>query len=629
MTKRPESVGSAREARIGSRRKESVSPFYSLHALGLPAVIWFPQVELRAIAAGAMAWGGVALWRELTRCHLDGQVLESSMALAGYSHVTTTLGGQIASTNEYFTEMTGYSEDEVRGSKADMLMAPRYDAEFIDGFWALLYKQSSWEGELWCRCKDGQEFPARVCVSLIRDSAGEARGYLFVGSDLGEDKRREHELWHSDRHDVLTGLPNRQRVHDLLEYHLPRFYASPNRRARLDMAIVDIDGFQMVNNGLGVEAGDRLLKALAARLRQSAQIDLLGRLGGDEFLVATQSWRESHDGWVACIRGIFTSPFTVYGQEVSLSVSMGTCQAPADGERTDNGSLLLQRMEMALDRAKLSGGNTDRRYSSYLDAINPDSLQLVQLLRQAIHHRNGLTLHYQTQHNSQDGALVGIEALLRWEQKDRGMISPADFIPLAERHGMMEDLGRWVINEAARQIRAWRDQGIEVPTVWVNVSAIQIYQGGLEAALDAAMNEHGIEPAAIGLEMTESLLLDDRAGCIVERLQAFQDRGFLLAIDDFGTGHSSLGYLREFPLNKVKLDRIFIASLPDDMTNAAIVRSVLEIASGLGLDVVAEGVETEMQLAYLRQQGCDAIQGFYFSRPVPAQRLFCLKAEEK
>jgi diguanylate cyclase (GGDEF)-like protein/PAS domain S-box-containing protein len=596
----------------------SLKPLYAAPAL--PAMIWLPHPELRFIASGILAWGAVQLWQEITRQRMRSKMIRDSMSLAGYCVVLTQEDGTISSVNAFFTVMTGFSEKSVKHKKTEALIAPRYGRVFLDEFWKTLKEKEYWEGELWCRREGGREFPAWIRTKALYDQKNNFSGYLIVGYDLEEKKTREQQLWYTGHHDQLTGLPNRQRIHDLLTFHIPRLFAARDKRLSMDLAVIDIDGFQMVNNSLGVEAGDRLLVAVAVRLRSSERIDLVGRLGGDEFLIGTQGQRESHDIWVSEVRQLFKAPFLIFGHSVRLSVSIGSCQAPTDGEKGDNGALLLQRMELALTRAKLSGSNTDRRFSRCLDAVDAESMQLVQALRSVIDAKEGMALHYQTQHDTQTGNVVGLEALLRWHHAERGMVAPGDFIPLAERYGMMEELGQWVIYEAVSQIKQWRDAGFDVPIVWINVSAIQVYQGSLEITLKQAITEHDIPPQMLGLEMTESLLLDDRAGSMSKRLRALREQGFAIAIDDFGTGHSSLSYLRDFPLNKVKLDRAFIQSLPDDKTNATIVQSVLNIANQLMLQVVAEGVETEQQLVFLQEQGCHIIQGFYFSRPLPADQ---------
>ncbi|WP_156085508.1 putative bifunctional diguanylate cyclase/phosphodiesterase, partial [Billgrantia saliphila] len=299
-----------------------------------------------------------------------------------------------------------------------------------------------------------------------------------------------------------------------------------------------------------------------------------------------------------------------------LGLSIGSCRAPEDGQ--DSG-VLFQRLESALYSAKRHGRNVSQRFRPALDVQNSPHMTLVYGLRDALANGDQLELHYQTQHRISDGAVVGMEALLRWRHPEHGMVSPGDFIPLAERHGLMGPLGNWVIDEALAQMSRWRELGMPTLPVWINISAIQMFQGELESALSAGLARHSIAPVQLGLELTESVLLDERAGDIVPRLEALRARGHRIAIDDFGMGYSSLSYLKNLPLDKLKLDRAFIRSLPDDAADAAIVSAVLAMARGLGLDVVAEGVETQGQLDFLQQAGCRLVQGFLYARPGPAE----------
>lgn len=613
MRKKP---SKAREvSSLLKRPRESLLALYVASAAAVPGVVLFTTPGGKALAVSALAWCGARFWYEGRRRKDYHRVLKASMALARYSLIITGVDGRIIFANACFTKATGLSEEAVIDADLEQLASSRYSPEEISLFWEALTQKGTWEGELWCRRKNKCPVLAGIKVESIKGRGGTPLGYAVAA--YAPASNPGGLAWHSDRHDALTGLPNRQYLHEMLSARLPEFHADHGRSMCLDMATIDIDGFQMVNSGLGTKAGDDLLMAVGQRLRQSSKVDFLGRLGSDEFLVACKNEPDGHAGWVASLRDCLSAPFEVLETTVSLSVSIGSCQAPCDNIENSDGSVLLQHMEMALARAKLSGGNTDRRYLAHLDAVDVSSLRLVQLLRMAIDAGKGLYMHYQGQHDSVTGELIGLEALLRWEHGEDGLVSPADFIPLAERNGLMEDLGKWVIDEAARQISAWQKAGLSTPTVWINVSAIQFYQSSFEKALIHAVELHGIPPAALGLELTESLLIDDRANGIVKRLGSLRERGFAIAIDDFGTGHSSLGYLRDFPLDKLKLDRVFIQSLPADLTNAVIVKSVLEMADHLALEVVAEGVENAEQVKFLSGLGCRVIQGFYFSRPAP------------
>ncbi|MCP1367069.1 bifunctional diguanylate cyclase/phosphodiesterase, partial [Halomonas sp. BBD48] len=366
------------------------------------------------------------------------------------------------------------------------------------------------------------------------------------------------------------------------------------------------------NDGLGVDNGDRLLARFGQRLAAFVAGGVVGRLGGDEFMVIRTTTFDDHEKWIASLREHLSEPFELNGNSLRLGLTIGSCRAPEDGG--DSG-VLFQRLESALYSAKRHGRNHDRRFRPSLEVAGDRQLALVNELRRALAQGGQLELFYQTQHRLVDGALVGMEALLRWRHPEQGMISPADFIPLAERHGLMTALGNWVIERAVAQQASWRASGMPRVPIWVNISALQLIQGDLESRLAAALAQHKVPASMLGLELTESVLLDERAGDISPRLEALRHQGHQIAIDDFGTGYSSMAYLKRLPVDKLKLDRAFIQALPDDRADAAIVVAVLAMARGLHLDVVAEGVETQAQCDFLIEHGCPLTQGFLFARP--------------
>jgi len=521
---------------------------------------------------------------------------------------------RIQAVNPAFTRITGYTEGEVRGLNAANLAAARHDTAFFKRFWQTLQNKGRWEGEIWNRRKQGDEYPEWLRIKAVTDHRGRITHYVGTFTDISVHKAREQDLRRIGFEDPLTGLPNRRRLHDLMTSRLRHLRAGES----LDMAIIDIDGFKAVNDSLGVEQGDRLLTRFAQRLARYVAGGVVGRLGGDEFLVIRTTTFDDHENWVEGLRQHLGEPFEVDSKTMRLGVSIGSCRAPEDGK--DSG-VLFQRLESALYTAKRHGRNVSQRFRPALDVSNAPHMALVSSLRDALATGNQLELYYQTQHRIQDGAVVALEALLRWRHPEHGMVSPGDFIPLAERHGLMGPLGNWVVDEALAQMARWREQGLPELPVWINISAIQMFQGELETALATALARHNIQPALLGLELTESVLLDERAGDIVPRLEALRAKGHRIAIDDFGMGYSSLSYLKHLPLDKLKLDRAFISSLPGDAADAAIVGAVLAMARGLGLAVVAEGVETQGQLDFLQQAGCELVQGFLYARPVPAAAI--------
>ncbi|KAA0013194.1 EAL domain-containing protein [Billgrantia pellis] len=580
----------------------------------LTACIWLPSPALRMVAIGVVALGIVDVWRQVRRDREHADLMQQALMLSEEGVQITDADNHILAVNPAFTRITGFTEEEVRGLNATNLAAARHDTAFFKRFWQTLQSKGRWEGEIWNRRKQGDEFPEWLRIKAITDSRGRITHYVGTFTDISVHKAREQDLRRIGFEDPLTGLPNRRRLHDLMTSRLRHLRAGES----LDMAIIDIDGFKSVNDSLGVEQGDRLLARFGQRLARHIAGGVVGRLGGDEFLAIRTTTFDDHENWVAGLRQHMGEPFELGNKPLRLGLSIGSCRAPEDGKES---GVLFQRLESALYSAKRHGRNVSQRFRPALDVQNSPHMTLVYGLRDALANGDQLELHYQTQHRISDGAVVGMEALLRWRHPEYGMVSPGDFIPLAERHGLMGPLGNWVVDETLAQMARWRELGMPALPVWINISAIQMFQGELETALSAGLARHGIAPAQLGLELTESVLLDERAGDIVPRLEALRARGHRIAIDDFGMGYSSLSYLKNLPLDKLKLDRAFIRSLPDDPADAAIVSAVLAMARGLGLDVVAEGVETQGQLDFLQQAGCRLVQGFLYARPGPAAAI--------
>ncbi|GHE22639.1 putative bifunctional diguanylate cyclase/phosphodiesterase [Halomonas urumqiensis] len=581
---------------------------------GLSAAVWLPFAWLRLAATLLMVLGLYDAWRQVRQEHQRARLGQDALALSEDGVIITDAANRIQAVNPAFTRITGYSAEEVRGRNATTLAAPRHDKAFFDRYWQALKSTGRWEGEIWNRRKHGDEYPEWLRVRAVADATGKVSHHVCLFTDISMHKARERDLRRIGFEDPLTGLPNRRRLQDLLESRLRHLRAGES----LDLAMIDIDGFKAINDGLGVEMGDRLLGRFGQRLAQHVAGGVVGRLGGDLFMVIRTTTFEDHDTWVAGLRSHLGEPFELPGNSLRLGLTIGSCRALEDGREA---SVLFQRLESALYSAKRHGRNHSQRFRPALDVQDSPQLGLVNELRNALATGTQLELHYQGQHRLVDGALVGREALLRWHHPRDGMISPADFIPIAERHGLMASLGNWVIDEALAQQGRWRQLGMPDVPVWINVSALQMFQGELESALAAGLARHQVPASQLGLEITESVLLDERAGDISPRLEALRQLGHPVAIDDFGTGYSSLGYLKKLPLDKLKLDRAFIKALPDDLADAAIVNAVLSMADGLGLEVIAEGVETEAQRDFLIAAGCTLVQGFLYARPESAERL--------
>ncbi|WP_433924503.1 putative bifunctional diguanylate cyclase/phosphodiesterase [Vreelandella sp. 21] len=589
-------------------------PLVWVALIALPACVWVPDSALRMVAASLVAFGMWDAWNQIRQQHLRLRLSQDAIGLASDAIVISDVHNRVLTVNPAFTQITGFESQEMIGRKLETLAAQRHDKAFYQTFWSTLKATGRWEGEMWNRRKHGDEYPEWLKVRAVTDKRGKITHFISLFTDISSQKARERDLRRIGYEDPLTGLPNRRRLHDLMSSRLRHLRAGES----LDMALIDIDGLKSVNDSLGVEQGDRLLARFAQRLTGYMAGSAVGRLGGDEFMVIRTTTFDDHDQWVATLREHMSRPFEIKDQSLRLGLTIGSCRAPEDG--SDSG-VLFQRLESALYSAKRLGRNLSQRFRPALDKQDNPQLALVSDLRAALISGDQLELHYQTQHHPGTGDLVGMEALLRWRHPEDGMISPGDFIPLAERHGLMAELGSWVIEKACAQQAHWQYSGMPKVTVWVNISALQLFQGDLETLLSSCLERYQLKTSQIGLELTESVLLDERAGDMGPRLQALRNQGYAIAIDDFGTGYSSLGYLKRLPVDKIKLDRAFIRELPHDQADAAIVTAVLAMAEGMGLEVVAEGVETQAQCQFLINAGCTSVQGFYFARPLPAAEL--------
>lgn len=589
-------------------------PLVWVALMALPACVWLPDAMLRLVAASLVICGLWDAWHQVRQQRLRYRLSQGAISLASDAIVISDVQNRVMAVNPAFTEITGYESHEIIGRKLETLAAPRHDKAFYQTFWSTLKATGRWEGEMWNRRKHGDEYPEWLKMRAVTDKQGNVTHFISLFTDISAQKAREHDLRRIGYEDPLTGLPNRRRLHDLMASRLRHLRAGES----LDIALVDIDGLKSVNDSLGVEQGDRLLARFAQRLAGYVAGSVVGRLGGDEFMVIRTTTFDDHDTWIASLREHMGRPFEIRDQLLRLGLTIGSCRAPEDGR--DSG-VLFQRLESALYSAKRLGRNHNLRFRPALDKQDNPQLALVSDLRAALISGDQLELHYQTQHHPSTGDLLGMEALLRWRHTQNGMISPGDFIPLAERHGLMAELGSWVIEKACAQQSHWQNSGMPKLTIWVNISALQLFQGDLETQLATCLKRYQLKPSQIGLELTESVLIDERAGDMGPRLKALSEQGYAIAIDDFGTGYSSLGYLKRLPVDKIKLDRAFIRELPDSKADAAIVKAVLEMAEGMGLEVVAEGVETQEQCQFLVNAGCSIVQGFYFARPLPAAEL--------
>ncbi|WP_176693151.1 putative bifunctional diguanylate cyclase/phosphodiesterase [Arenimonas terrae] len=520
------------------------------------------------------------------------------------------------SVNPAFSRITGYSEEEVIGQNSRLLDSSQHSAEFYRRVRDVLERTGHWAGEMWQRRKDGEEFLGWIEMSEVRDAMGLRSHFVAVVNDITDKKRAEQELRYLANYDTLTGLPNRA----LLSERLGRAIVRARRQeTRVAVLFLDLDRFKDINDSLGHAAGDRLLKAAATRLQATVGAsDTVARLGGDEFTVVLEDV-ESIPAVERMAREILTAfsmPLEVDERhDVSITPSLGISLYPDHAlVPTD----LLKFADTAMYQAKAEGRNTYQIYNETMDAESRRRATVLASLRKALD-RGEFRLVYQPRMALADGRITGVESLLRWHSAELGEIPPTVFIPLAEESGLILQIGDWVLSEALQTLKRWRSHGLNEISIGVNVSVLQLLRGNLPEQLRNLIHELGVPANRIELEVTESMVMQN-AEQTTTVLNELRKLGVTLAIDDFGTGYSSLVYLKRLPIDTLKIDKEFIGDLTRDPDDEAITATVITMGHSLGLNVIAEGVESEQQLSYLREQGCDEIQGFWLSPPLDAHR---------
>ncbi len=556
---------------------------------------------------------GSALWSPEEALRIDAAILASIRDAV----IVTDMALKILAVNPAFTEITGYGEDEVLGKSPRILRSGRHGREFYQAMWASLLESGHWQGEIWNRRKNGEIYSERLTLNAVRNEQGNPAYYVGVATDLSQLKLNEERLRHLVHYDPLTGLPNRLLLEARLQHTLERASREENRAAVL---VVDLDQFKIINDSLGHAAGDDLLVAVTHRLRTMLrEEDTLSRLAGDQFVLVLEALHDYQEPEILArrIQASLEAPFILPGGDKAyVRASVGISVYPQDGVTAQ---ALLIGADSAVHRAKERGGKQFCYYTSEFNVQARTILALEDALRRALEQEE-FVLYYQPKIDLRSGRIAGAEALLRWQRPGCGLVPPLEFIPAAEKNGLIESIGAWAIREACRQMRVWREAGLADIKVAVNVSARQFRGGGLEEVIVKALARYGVEPRHLMLELTESMLVDEPEDAVA-RMTALKRLGVRLSLDDFGTGYSSLAYLSRFPIDQMKIDRSFVNDIVTDPGAATIATSVIALAHRMRLGVVAEGVETEAQAGYLRQNGCDEIQGYFFSKPVPAEEF--------
>ena len=527
---------------------------------------------------------------------------------------------RILMVNRAFTRLTGYSEADVLGQKPSLLNSGRTSQECYAAMWSDLNTVGYWQGELLDRRKNGEIFSVLSSINAVKDNTGSVTNYVSVFMDISTLKASEEELNFLAHHDALTKLPNRRLLFSQLEHGLTKIRRDGGI---LGLLIFDLDRFKDVNDSFGHLIGDQLLQQVATRLSERLRSsDTIARLGGDEFTVLLEELTRPEDAArvageiIEALRLPFKLP---NGIDIRTSASIGISFSTGAEITAET---LLQQADAAMYRAKAAGRGRFQYFSESMTIAARERIDIDNRLRQALK-LNEFRVHYQPQVDIVSGRIIGAEALIRWLDPNEGLIPPGRFIPVAEETGMIRDIGEWVLGEACRQGQAWRDAGLPPIVLAVNISAHQIHHGNLMEIVDRILCETGFSPRFLELELTESALMA-KTDEVITLLNDLQARQIRLAIDDFGTGYSSLAYLKRFPLDILKIDKSFIDDISHDQDDREIIKAVIEMGHALGIKVLAEGVESGEQLAFLQAQGCDAYQGYFCSKPVPAEEFSIL-----
>ncbi len=543
--------------------------------------------------------------------------------------VITDAEKRIIYVNPAYQALTGVAVADALGRTADLNHSGRYKPDFYRKIWKSLEEQGIWEGEVWDYHPDGTAYLQHLSVEAIKDGEGRIQNYFALFSDLSEQRQSLADLERLTHYDPLTDLPNRMLFRNRLGHE---FNISTRHNSRTGLVLLNLDRFKLINDAFGFEAGDQLLVEIAQRLqggirrtdllarqeqRQERDADLLSRMGGDDFSFVLSELRRPDDAGIVAERLLkaLEAPFYVQGEEIYISASLGLAVYP---DNADNEDALLQCAESALNKVKKEGKGGYRFFSDDLNVSSAKRVRLEARMRNAIA-REEFVLYYQPKQELDTGRISGMEALIRWPT-DEGMITPGEFIPLAEDTGMINPLGRWILFQALRDtVTASKALGYPLQ-IAVNLSMRQFQRPGLKELVQEAIEETGILPEQVELEITESMVVD-KADEAIETMRGLRDLGVRLAIDDFGTGYSSMAYLRNFPVNTLKIDQTFVSDLVSADSNTSIISAVIGLGQGLGMKVVAEGVETRLQRDLLEKAGCHLGQGYYISYPLPLNEL--------
>ncbi len=537
--------------------------------------------------------------------------------------MVTNTDGVIEYVNHAFEDVTGYSSDEVIGRTPSLLKSDKHDEAIFTDMWETINAGNTYRNIIINRSKDGRLFYEEKVISPLKDEQGRIIHFISTSNDVTARIETDKRLHHMAHHDALTGLPNRQVFIDRFDAAIQQ----ARKHSRLvAIMFIDLDNFKNINDTLGHDIGDELLIQFTRRLKNTLrEEDTVSRFGGDEFIILLEDITNlNHISLLARkVLEILNEPFVINGNELFITASIGISNYPDDGTTT---STLLRTADLAMYRAKEQGKNSFQYYAREMGTKLIERMKLESHLRTALERRE-FVVYYQPQMDIQSRRIIGVEALLRWQHPDMGLITPLHFISLLEETGHIEAVGNWVLETACRQARQWHEQGWEKLDMAINLSSRQFNKQHCINAIQETIEETGVNPHSLELEITESMLMRNTSSTI-NALQKLSELGIRFAIDDFGTGYSSLSYLRRFPIDTIKIDRSFIHDINTDPDDIAITSAIIVMAKSLSLNVIAEGVETEEQFEFLRQHECDYAQGYLISRPVPAEQMTRLLAKQ-
>ncbi len=528
----------------------------------------------------------------------------------------------IIEVNQAFSDILGYSKQEVLGKSPRLLQSGRQDKNFYRTMWKSIKKTGQWQGEIWNRHKNGSSVPVLMTINQAKDERGELTHYVCVFTDISDFKASQQRMYHLAHQDAVTGLPNRLLFNERLEQAIK---SAERRSTGLAVIFADLDNFKNINDSFGHPVGDQLLKAVAQRLAGALRKnDTVARLGGDEFVILLKdiSTPEHAEITVKKLLSTFSEPIALAEQKIHITTSLGICICPRDGKDV---TTLTRNADAAMYHAKNQGRNT---YHFYTEDLTHKAFERI-VLENSLHvalEKEQLFIHYQPQVDIENGHLLGVEALLRWEHPELGMVPPTRFIPIAEHSGLIHNIGNWVLTSACQQGRNWLDRGIDVGHIAVNLSRAQLMRRSIIDDVQTALAVSEFPPDRLELEICEGFIMH-QPETATTILEALRELGITLAIDDFGTEYSSLSYLKNLPIHTLKIDQSFVKELPDDSHSGAICNAVLALARALDLEVIAEGIETQEQAAYLLQAGCNMGQGFLYSPALSASELETMQQE--